>query len=186
MGHTGGPIRRPEPAAECPAMTTLRDTYYRPLVRLAALLTGDVALAETVACEALAALRSRPAISATQSEDVVRYLQHQVLLRSRRNRRTHAAKAPGHGGQWPARRGRPSPSAAGRGGPPQPSLEFGGLAVVLALQDLPRREREAVVLTHYLDLAEQQAAAVAGITEAALRHRLDKAMRTLQVRLPRG
>ena len=185
MGHTGGPIRRPEPTAECAAMTMLRDTYYRPLVRLAALLTGDVALAETVASEALAALRSRPVISATQSEDVVRYLQHQVVLRSRRNRQTHAAKAPGLGGQRPARRGRPSSSATGRGAL-QPSLEFGGLAIVLALQDLPRREREAVVLTHYLDLAEQQAAAVAGITEAALRHRLDKAMRTLQVRLPGG
>jgi DNA-directed RNA polymerase specialized sigma24 family protein len=172
MSDTDGPIRQPELAPDCLAASTLRDTYYRPLVRLAALLTGDPDMAETVAREALGALRPRSPFGREPSSDALRYLQQQVLLRSRRNRssasRLTSARRPGHDAQ---------PLT------PTDAADFASLPVVRALQDLPRRGREVVVLTHYLDLSEHQAARVAGVTPAALRRILSQAMRTLDDRL---
>ncbi len=163
MDDISGRIRQPERAAECPAASTLRDTYYRPLVRLAALLTGDDGTAEAIACAALAALGSRSLLDPEPSPDAVRFLHQQVLVRCRRYRRTRAA---------PFLRSAPG------------ATSFADLPVVRALQELPLRGREAVVLTHYLDLSEQQAALVAGVTLAALRAQLSQAMRTLHDRFP--
>jgi DNA-directed RNA polymerase specialized sigma24 family protein len=179
MGDTEEPIRRPEPSAEWLAPCTLRDTYYRPLVRLAALLTGDADAAEAVASEALAGLRSASPLEPEVSADVLRYLQQRVLVRSRRSRRPAISA----GRIRQARRGT-EPSVTKRApGPPVPAqpsaADFARLPVVRALQDLPRRGREAIVLTHYLDLSEQQAALVAGVTPAALRRFLSEAMRAL-------
>jgi len=141
-GEAGSPL-------EC----QLHKQYYRPLVRLAALLTGDPDAAEVVACGALGTL---PSWLAPGSDEIARYLQRQVLIRCRRTR----------------------PSGPGAPG-------FARLPVVRALQELPRHGREAVVLMHYLDLTGQQAADVAGVTEAVLQKRLGKAMQMLQDRLPR-
>ena len=55
--------------------------------------------------------------------------------------------------------------------PPRDATDFAGLPVVTALRELPARAREALVLTYYLDLPEQQAAALAGVSLAALRRR---------------
>jgi DNA-directed RNA polymerase specialized sigma24 family protein len=184
MGDTQEPVRRPELAAECVVASTLLDTYYRPLVRLAALLTGDADKAEVIARDALAALRPRSPLGQEPSQDALRYLQHQVLIRCR-NRRPPAAvtrtrRRPG------ARPSAPT-GAACPAGPDHPgAADFAGLPIVRALQDLPRRGREAVVLTHYLDLSEHQAAVIAGVTEAVLRQRLGLAMRVLRDRFPDG
>jgi hypothetical protein len=184
MGDIGKPIRRPEPAAECPAASTLRDTYYRPLVRLAALLTGDADLAELVACNALAGLRPGSLLGPEANADVLRQLQHRVLVRCRRSRIPATAPA----GIRQARRGAESQAAAGAGdsaASAQPTrADFACLPVVRALQELPRHGREAVVLTHYLDLSEQQAALVAGLTPTALRRCLREAMRALDDQFP--
>lgn len=180
MGHTEEPVRQPEPTAECPAAATLRDTYYRPLVRLAALLTGDPASAEAVAYDALAGLRPAAPLSSEPSADVLRALQQRVLVRSRRRSRP---SLPPTGIRPP--RGARSPAATGSSSLPS-AAEFANLPVVRALQQLPRRGREAVVLTHYLDLSEQQAAHLAGVTPAALRRTLGQAMRVLDDRFPRA
>ena len=137
-----------------PVQCQLHDAYYRPLVRLAALLTGDPDAAEVVACDALAAL---PDSLESGRDDITRYLQRQVLIRCRRTR--------------PLQPGAP---------------DFARLPVVRALQELPPRGREAIVLTHYLDLTRHQAAMVAGVTEAVLQRRLGRAMQMLQDRLPPG
>ena len=179
MSDTEVTIRWPEPAAECLAASTLRDSYYRPLVRLAALLTGDADTAEAVACAALAALPP----GSPPSEELLRSLQRRVLVRSRRIR-----IPAGSGGTGRARgRAQPpvEPCARGTATPGRSSAaEFARLPVVHALQELPRRGREAVVLTHYLDLSEQQAALVAGVTPAVLRRLLSQAMRELNDRFP--
>jgi DNA-directed RNA polymerase specialized sigma24 family protein len=184
MDETAEPVRQPGLTAECLAASTLREKYYRPLVRLAALLTGDADAAEAVACDVLAALRPRWPIDPEPSEDVLRYLQERVLVRSRRTRSRSVAAA----GNRRARRGARPPATACTGGSAaraQPSAAyFAGLPVVRALQELPPRGREAVVLTHYLDLSEQQAAVVAGVTAAALRRSLREAMRDLEDRFP--
>jgi DNA-directed RNA polymerase specialized sigma24 family protein len=162
MGDTDRPIRQPELAAERLAASTLRDTYYRPLVRLAALLTGDAGLAETVACAALGALRSRSLLRPEPTADAVRYLQQQVIVRCRRQQRSRGTL-------------RIVPAS-------RDVADFALRPVVRALQELPPRGREAVVLTHYLDLSEQQAAVAAGVTLTVLRDRLGQAMRTLHDR----
>lgn len=140
------------PQAGPPVACQLHEAYYRQLVRLAALLTGDPDAAEEVAAAALAAL---PPSLAVASDNVARYLQRQVVVRSRRAR--------------PRRSAEPS---------------FAQLPVVRALQELPLHGREAVVLTHYLELTHKQAAVVSGVTEAVLQRRLGRAMEMLQDRLP--
>jgi DNA-directed RNA polymerase specialized sigma24 family protein len=176
-------IRRPEPTAETLAASTLRDSYYRPLVRLAALLTGDADTAEALACEALGALQSGSPSGLPTSEKLLRSLQRRMLVRSRRIRipagSGRTGRAPG-GAQPPGAPGAHASATPGQSG----AAEFARLPVVRALQELPRRGREAVVLTHYLDLSEQQAALVAGVTPAALRRFLSQAMRELNDRFP--
>jgi DNA-directed RNA polymerase specialized sigma24 family protein len=183
MNDTEVTIRRPEPTAECLAASTLRDSYYRPLVRLAALLTGDADTAEAVACEALTGLPPGSALGPAASEKLLRSLQRRVLVRSRRIR-----IPAGSGGTGQARGGAQPPAAPGAHGSAAPgqssAAEFARLPVVRALQELPPRRREAVVLIHYLDLSEQQAALVAGVTPAALRRFLSQAMRELNSRFP--
>jgi DNA-directed RNA polymerase specialized sigma24 family protein len=184
MGDTDGTICQLDPADECPAMSTLRESYYLPLVRLAALLTGDADEAEAVACAALAALRTSSPFGLEPDAAALHYLQHQVLIRTRRGRRPSrpptAARRARRGAQSSA-----LTSAVGLRGRAQPGItDFADLPVVRALQDLPRHNREAVVLTHYLDLSEQQAARLAGVAQVVLRARLGQAMRTLQDRLP--
>lgn len=148
MCDTDPQARSDGPPVEC----QLHEEYYRQLVRLAALLTGDPDAAEEVAGGVLAAL---PRCPAGGGDDVDRYLQRQVLIRCRRAR----PRTPG--GQ-----------------------DFAQLPVVRALQTLPSPGREAVVLTHYLDLTWPQAAAVAGVTQTVLQRRLGRAMQMLQDRLP--
>ena len=133
MCDTDQPARQAGPPADC----ELHEAYYRQLVRLAALLTGDPDTAEEAASAALAAL---PPSLVLASDNAARYLQRQVLVRCRRTR--------------------PRQSAPG----------FAGLPVVRALQDLPVHGREAVVLTHYLELSRRQAAGVAGVIKEASRH----------------
>jgi DNA-directed RNA polymerase specialized sigma24 family protein len=79
MCDTDDQARQARPPVEC----VLHEAYYRQLVRLAALLTGDPDAAEKVACDALAAL---PRWLPPDSDDVARYLQRQVLIRCRRAR----------------------------------------------------------------------------------------------------
>jgi DNA-directed RNA polymerase specialized sigma24 family protein len=183
MGDTDGPIRQADLADGCPALSTLRETYYRPLVRLAALLTGDADTAEAVACDALATLRARSPLGPEPTPDALRYLQHQVLVRSRRSRHWAMAPARSLRGRRPAPRSVPVGPASPQVPAQRDATQFARLPVVRALQDLPQRGREAVVLTHYLDLSEQQAALVAGVAPTALRQTLRDAMRALGDRL---
>ena len=79
MCDTDDQARQARPPVEC----LLHEAYYRELVRLAALLTGNPDAAEKIACDALAAL---PRWLKPDSDDVARYLQRQVLIRCRRTR----------------------------------------------------------------------------------------------------
>jgi DNA-directed RNA polymerase specialized sigma24 family protein len=56
--------------------------------------------------------------------------------------------------------------------------------VVQALQGLRIGEREAVVLTLYLDLTDRQAAAAAGVSQAALRRNLADGVVAMRAPLP--
>ena len=207
--------------------------YYRPLVQLAALLTGDPAAAEAVAADALAAVASAAALaghadaSQPAGAEFLASLQREVVERSRRSRhyRRVAQRLRPHDPQQhspqqrrprqpdpqqadpqqadhqppnppqpdpvageaaqPADSAQPAGSAqlSGEAQPSGPACpeepEFAQLPVVLALRGLQSRLREAIVLTHYLNLPEARAAAIAGVTESALRANLATAMRAL-------
>jgi DNA-directed RNA polymerase specialized sigma24 family protein len=56
----------------------------------------------------------------------------------------------------------------------------------VALAALPPAQREAVVLTLYLNLTEEQAAAVMRVSQAALRRHLAAAKSALRPVLPEG
>ena len=148
--------RRP-PTESCRTCVLRDQNQYQSLVRLAALLTGDADLAETVAADALVALPS----STTRhdsSELCLAYLQRQVVERSRLRRYRLAAE---------------------RRGPADQRTGFARLPVVAALRRLPPHVREAVVLTYYLELPAARAAAILGVSEAALRAHLATAMGAL-------
>ena len=154
-GDIGGIGSQPDSTFGWP----LSQACYRLLVRLAALLTGDAQLAEAIAaaaCRAVLRAGSRPA-----NDDALRRLQREIVTQSRQAMRQRHAQ------------GRPSYPADAT------AMAFASLPVVRALRDLPARAREALVLTYYLDLPEQQAAAVAGVSLAALRRSLAVAFRAL-------
>lgn len=170
MGDTGTPVQPSRAnSGSVPAGAALAEIYYLPLMRLAALLTGDPAVAEEVTADALAAVtRSHQAAAETSGAacaDVSAWLQREVVSLSRRSRHY----------QRVARR-----RAAG----PASWPKFAELPVVEALRSLRASLREAVVLIHYLDLPAARAAAIAGISEAALRTNLATAMSLLADRLP--
>jgi len=139
------------------ARSALYEQYYRSLLQLAALLTGDARLAELVVSDVLAAT---PLAAADWSaDDCLRYLQRLVLIRCRR------------------RAGRYRRQSVGRA--EHAASDFARLPVVMALLGLPRSAREAVVLTHYLDLPAGQAATIAGVSETLLTTNLASAMLAL-------
>ena len=143
-------------------LTALYVAEYGRLLRLAALLVDDVYSCEEIVQEAYlkvhaALLGPKPRL---RDEDrALAYLRQTVvnLARSSLRRRIVARKhAP-----------RPMPDA--------PSAEEGAYAqvertaVVNALRDLPRRQREAVVLRYYGDLSEAAAASVMGVSVGAVK-----------------
>jgi DNA-directed RNA polymerase specialized sigma24 family protein len=163
-----------EPIA-CRALARLYTDHYGSLVRLAALLTGDAGCADEVAVDSFVALCSAGLVEA--GDRAVSYLRRQVVIRSRQaapGRRTSDCLAPAAAGAKPGRSGSPGCQSASR---------FASLPVVLGLMTLRRAEREAVVLTTYLDLPERQAAAAAGVSQTALRRDLAAAIEVLRARL---
>jgi DNA-directed RNA polymerase specialized sigma24 family protein len=155
-GHNGGSGRGAAHSADG-ARSAFYEQYYRSLLQLAALLTGDAGLAELVVADVLTA--TPLAAAGWRADDCVRYLQRLVLIRCRRGA------------------GRYRRQSVGRGG--HSASDFARLPVVMALLGLPRSAREAVVLTHYLDLPAAQAASIAGVSETLLTANLATAMLAL-------
>lgn len=178
-------LRRGQPGAaqasaeqnDGPALDDLYHTHYRSLIRLAALLTGDTSTAEAVVVDSYVALHDARKTLRT-CDEALPYLRRLVVARSRPAARHHrpasvdlspvVARMPGY----------PDP----RQQPPQ----FENSAVVLALATLPPPQREAVVLTLYLDLTEEQAAAAMRVSQNALRRYLAAGKAALRTRLPGG
>ncbi|HXW46653.1 MAG TPA: hypothetical protein VEL03_17820 [Streptosporangiaceae bacterium] len=167
-----------EPTA-CQALARLYINHYRSLVRLAALLTGDPGSADDLAVDSFVALCS--AGLAEAGDRAVSYLRRQVVMRSRQaagGSRTAACEQPSAGEAAPGHADCPGDPgcqlAAGR---------FAALPVVVGLLTLRPAEREAIVLTRYLDLPERQAAAAAGVSQAALRRDLASAIKLLGAQL---
>jgi RNA polymerase sigma-70 factor (sigma-E family) len=140
------------------AITAMYDTEYRSLVRMSAVLLGDVASAEEIVQDSFIATRA--AWRGLRDIDKgVNYLRRTVMNRSRSLLR-HRVVVDKH-----------TPASE----PDMPSAEQAAIAalqraaVVAALRTLPTRQREALVLRFYLDLSEEQVAAAMQISQGAVK-----------------
>ncbi len=149
------------------ALTVLHREQYRPLVRLATLLLGDVETSEEVVQDAFVRLQLRWG-GLRDPEKAPAYLRSAVLngarstLRRRKVRDRHADR-------------RRVLSLA-------PSAEAGALAgaehlrVVAAVRSLPGRQREALALRYYLDLSEKEMAEAMGVSAGAVKTHLHRGL----------
>lgn len=143
-------------------LTALYVTEYQRLLRLAALLVDDLGSCEEIVQDAYLKVHAAllgPTPRLRDEDRALAYLRQTVvnLARSSLRRRLVARKH------------------APRAMPDAPSAEEGAYAqveraaVVKALRDLPRRQREAVVLRYYGDLSEAAAAGVMGVSVGSVK-----------------
>jgi RNA polymerase sigma-70 factor (sigma-E family) len=162
-------------AAAGDLLTALYISHYRELVRLAAFLTSDRDSAEEIVQDAYVKVHGSWR-GVRELDKAEAYLRTTVvnLSRSRLRRRQVAAKH------------RPQPALD------VASAETSALqivqreAVLSALQALPRRQREAVVLRYYGDLTEAQTAAAMGCSVGSVKSHTSRAMMALRPLLEAG
>ena len=153
-------------------VTDLYITHYAGMVRLAALLLRDHAVAEEVVQDAFVALHHRWRRLRDQ-RNAVAYLRTSVIHNTRSVQRRRAVVAR-HPVDAP---------------PDAPSAEMGALravadhAVVEALRGLPARQREALVLRYYADLSEAEIAAAMKISRGAVKSHTSRGMAALRANL---
>jgi len=165
-----GPARE---AAEADlAITAMYDTEYRSLVRMSAVLLGDVGSAEEIVQDSFIATRA--AWRGLRDIDKgTHYLRRTVMNRSRSLLR-HRAVVEKH---MPV------------GEPDMPSAEQAAItrlertAVIAALRTLPARQREALVLRFLLDLSEEEVAVAMQISQGAVKSHTARAKAALRSRL---
>jgi len=154
------------------AITAMYCAEYRSLVRMSAVLVGDVSTAEEVVQDCFITMHG----AWRRLRDVdkaVNYLRRSVVNRSRsvlRRRMVAERHAPKHE-------------------PDMPSAEQGAItqleriAVISALRSLSPRQREAVVLRYYLDLSEDQVASYMRISRGAVKSHTARAKSALRTAL---
>jgi DNA-directed RNA polymerase specialized sigma24 family protein len=157
------------------AVAVLYAAHYRPLVRLAALLAGDVAAAEEVVQESFVAMHGGWR-GLRDGDRALSYLRQSVVSRCRALLR-HRAAAGGHAADFVP--GLPGPPPGSRALPER-------CAVVAGLRALSLPEREALVLGHYAGLSETQIARAMGISRGAVRCHTARARLALRAVLERG
>jgi RNA polymerase sigma-70 factor (sigma-E family) len=164
---------RPPTDAEL-ALTEIYGAEYHSLVRMSAMLLGDVGRAEEVVQDSFIAMHAAWR-GLRDADRAVHYLRRTVLNRSRSVLR-HRAVANRH---------------VLRPEPDMPSAEQAAitrlehLALVSALRSLPARQREVLVLRFYLDLSEEQAAAALNISTGAVKSHASRGKAALRVILER-
>lgn len=135
------------------ALTAIYGRHYHSLVRIAALLAGDIRAAEDIAQDSFVAMHG--SWNRLRDHDrALSFLLQFVVSRSRsisRHPTVAEPNAPEHG--------QDAPSA----GPAERST------VGSAIRALPGRQREALVLGFYLDLHEGQIASAMGISRGAVK-----------------
>ena len=168
---TAAPAKREMTADE--AVTQLYLSHYRPLVRLAVLLVRDEPTAEEVVQECFIAMHD--GWHRLRDEDkALSYLKQAVVNRSKsvlRHRSVVDRNAP-----------KPAPDMPGVPGPEAIS-QLDHSVVIAALQRLPDRQRQALVLRYYTDLSEAQIAEIMGISRGAVKSHTARGMAALRADL---
>ena len=145
--------------------------HYAALVRLAVLLLRDQALAEDVVQDSFVALHGR--WDRVDPDRAPAYLRQTVVNRSRSALR-HRTVVSRHQPEAPP----PGVAADER------ILQAERRARVLdALAALPTRQREVLVLRHYLELSEADIAATLGISRGAVKSHASRAAAALRERM---
>lgn len=151
------------------AITAIYGTEYRSLVWLAAVLVGDVGIAEEVVQDSFVAMYG--AWSRLRDRDkALAYLRQRVINRSRSALRQGMVADPN------ASKSKPGiMPGAEQGAITRPEC----LAVISAMRTLSPRQREALMLRFYLDLSERQAASAMGISLGAANYHTARAKAAL-------
>jgi len=139
-------------------LASLYSANYGRLVRLAALLVGDVGTAEDITQEAFIRVLAKRRV-VREPDRTLAYLSATVLnlARSRLRRRALAAR------RFPAR------EQVTRGPEEQMLGAVEQAAILAALRRLSARQREAVVLRYYAQFSESEAAELMGVSVGAVR-----------------
>jgi RNA polymerase sigma-70 factor (sigma-E family) len=146
--------------------------HYRRLLGLAALLVDDRGTAEEVVQDAFERLyRSWGALRSPEA--AVAYLDRSVVngARSRLRRRFTERSY-----QLPEAGAAPSAESVGVDHRQRDDL-------VVAVRQLPQRQREVIVLRYYLDLSEDQIAGWLGVSPGSVKKHASRATATLQKRM---
>jgi RNA polymerase sigma-70 factor (sigma-E family) len=147
-----------EPTTADDAVVELYRAHYTGLVRLSAMLLGDVGAAEEVVQDAFVAMHG----SWTRLRDpdkALAYLRRAVVNRSRSQLRHRAVAA----------RHQPAPPADVASAESYAMVSAQRAEVLDALRALPRRQRETLLLRYYCDLSEAQIADALGISQGAVK-----------------
>jgi RNA polymerase sigma-70 factor (sigma-E family) len=154
----------PDPLGE------LHREHYRSLVRLAALLLGDIGRSEEIVQDAFVKLQLRWG-GLRRLDRAPAYLRSAVLNGARSALR-HQRVVDRHDAQ---RRVAPGADA---------TLALAEHdRVVAALRELPPRQREALVLRYYLDLPEAEIADAMGVSAGSVKTHLHRGLAALESRL---
>lgn len=158
------------------ALEQLYAAHWRSLVRLSVLLVKDVGTAEEVVQDAFVAMHGRWRRLRDPDKGLA-YLRQAVVNRSRsvlRHRQVvdrHLAHERGMG-----ERTEPGADAAALDGARRE-------AVIDALAQLPRRQREVLALRYYMDLSEAQIAETLGISRGAVKSHASRGAEALRTTL---
>ena len=140
------------------AVTVLYEMHYRALVRIAALLLEDVAIAEQIVQDSFVAMHSAwPSLPGGDSP--AGYLYRSVVDGVRSASQEHEAESP------------------------RADRVLGPATITSALRALPARQREVVVLRYFAYLSEAQVASAVGVTSGTVGALTVKAMTALQTTL---
>ncbi len=153
------------------ALDRLYAAHWRQLVRLSVLLVRDTGTAEEIVQDAFVAMHDRWH-RLRDPDRALAYLRQAVVNRSRSALRHRAVVA-----RHLARQPRPVDV------PPadEPALAQARREAVLeAMRQLPRRQREVIALRHFLDLSEAEIAETLGISRGAVKSHASRGSASLR------
>ena len=160
------------PVSPRAAVTSLFHAHYRRLVGLAGLMVDDRETAEEVVQDAFEQLYRRWG-SLRDSRAAVGYLERSVVNGARsRVRRRYTERS----FVYPDAGSTPSAETAGVDSSQRDDL-------VAAVRELPKRQREVIVLRYFLDLSEDQIALWLGVSTGSVKQHAHRATAALQKRM---
>jgi RNA polymerase sigma-70 factor (sigma-E family) len=156
-------------------LAELHREQYRSLVRLAAIVLGDMGLAEQVVQDAFVRLQVRWG-GLRDLDKAPAYLRAAVLNGARSQLRRHKVRDR-FAGRRTVERHVTTPEAAAVGIDEHDRM-------ITALRSLSARQREALTLRYYLDLPEVEIAATMGVSPGSVKTHLHRGLANLAAVLP--